>query len=100
MECTIRADFETRREADLAVEHLVQEHGVSRTDIFVRARGEANSAGTKAAGADLEGGHAPEERGGPDLAGRIEVSVDYHGKRPEMVRQALEIAGAKSIKAQ
>lgn len=99
MECTIRAEFETRREADLAVEHLVQEHGVPRTDIFVRARGEANSAGTKVAGADLESGHAPAERGSPELAGRIEVSVDYHGERPEIVRKALEIAGAKSVKA-
>ena len=37
MEGTIVAYFETRRDAELAVEHLVQEHGVARTDIFIRA---------------------------------------------------------------
>lgn len=31
METTIIGTFETRREAELAVEHVVQEHGVQRT---------------------------------------------------------------------
>ncbi len=57
MERTIVASFATRREADLAIEHLVQQHGIDRTDVFVGAPGEANSAGTKAAGADVESGH-------------------------------------------
>lgn len=52
MERTIVATFETRRDAETAVEHLVQEHGVKRTDIFVQAKGEANSAGVRPAGAD------------------------------------------------
>ncbi|MGQ3301911.1 hypothetical protein [Reyranella sp.] len=100
MERTIVAHFETRRDAEIAVEHLVQEHGVARTDIFIRAKGEANSAGVRAAGADVESGHGSPKRGTPELAGEIEVSVDYHGSEPEVVREALKAAGSRSIKAQ
>ena len=99
MEGTIVAYFETRRDAELAVEHLVQEHGVARTDIFIRARGAANSAGVRPAGADVESGHDYQKRGAPELAGEIEVSVDYHGGEPEVVREALKAAGSRSIKA-
>ncbi|MFN4016635.1 MAG: hypothetical protein ACK4JB_14945 [Reyranella sp.] len=99
MERTIVTLFETRRDADLAVEHLVQEHGVARTDIFIRAGGQSNSAGVKAAGADVESGHAPQKRGTPELGGEIEVSVDCHGRETEIVRKALEAAGSRSIKA-
>jgi hypothetical protein len=45
MSATIERTFTSRREADLAVERLVQEHGFERTDIFVSAEGNANSAG-------------------------------------------------------
>jgi len=99
MEGTIVAHFETRRDAELAVEHLVQEHGVARTDIFIRARGDANSAGVRPAGADVESGHDYQKRGAPELAGEIEVSVDYQGGEPEVVREALKAAGSRSIKA-
>lgn len=100
MERTLVARFETRRDAELAVEHLVQEHGVARTDIFIRAKGEANSAGIKPAGADVESGHDYQKRGTPELGGEIEVSIDYHGREPEVVREALKAAGSRSIKAQ
>jgi hypothetical protein len=33
----IRATFATRAEADLAVEHLVQQHGIARPDIFIQS---------------------------------------------------------------
>jgi hypothetical protein len=99
MERTIVAQFETRREAEVAVEHLVQEHGIPRADVFIRARGEANSAGVKPAGADVESGHAGvEKRGSPELAGPIEVSVDCHGDQSDVVRSALRAAGANSLK--
>jgi hypothetical protein len=100
MEGTIVAQFETRREAELAVEHLVQAHEVERSDIFIRARGEANSAGVRAAGADVESGHeGARERGTPELAGPIEVSVDYRGQNAADVRKALQEAGGKALKA-
>ena len=98
MERTIVAQFESRRQAELAVERLVQEHGIPRTDVFVRARGEANSSGVKAAGADIESGHpGVEKHGSPLLAGLIEVSVDCHGDQSAKVRGALSAAGASSL---
>ena len=100
MERAIVAHFETRRDAEIAVEHLVQAHGVTRTDIFIRAKGESSSAGVRAAGADVESGHGPQKRGTPELGGEIEVSLDYHGHEPEVVGEALKAAGSRSIKAQ
>jgi len=98
MERTIVAQFESRRQAELAVERLVQEHGIPRTDVFVRARGEANSSGVKAAGADIESGHpGVEKKGSPELAGMIEVSVDCHGDQSVKVCRALSAAGANSL---
>lgn len=43
MDTEVKATFATRREAELAVEHLVQEHRLNRTDIFVEPEGAANS---------------------------------------------------------
>ena len=77
MERTIVANFDPRRDAETAVEHLVQEHGIERADIFVRAPGKANTAGVRPAGADVESGHPGVERHGePELSGPIEVSVE------------------------
>jgi hypothetical protein len=99
MERTIVAQFESRRQAELAVEHLVQEHGIPRADVFIRARGEANSSGSRAEGADVESGHpGVESQGSPELAGTIEVSVDCHGDQSVKVRHALQTAGADSLK--
>lgn len=101
MERTIVASFATRREADLAVEHLVQQYGIERTDVFVRAPGAANSAGTKAAGADVESGHPGVEKSGkPELAGPVEVSVDCHGDKTARVEKAFREAGAVKLKTQ
>ncbi|WP_314963092.1 hypothetical protein [Bradyrhizobium cosmicum] len=36
MESTIIGGFDTRRGAELAVEHVVQECGVPRSDVFVQ----------------------------------------------------------------
>lgn len=94
------AHFETRRSAEIAVEHLVQEHGIERSDIFVRAPGEANTSGVRAAGADVESGHRGVARKGePELSGPIEVSVDCHGDRGTLVRSVLQQAGASPIAA-
>ena len=98
MERTIIAQFESRRQAELAVERLVQEHGIARTVVFLRARGEANSSGVKAAGADIESGHpGVEKHGSPQLAGMIEVSVDCHGDQSVEVCRVLSSAGASSL---
>ena len=49
---TITGLFQTRREAELAVEHMVQDYGLDRSRVEVRAAGEENTSGTKASGAD------------------------------------------------
>jgi hypothetical protein len=63
MGSTIERTFATREKAELAVEHLVQEHGFERTDIFVAPKGDYNSSGETA---DMEAaGNGP-----------ISVSID------------------------
>jgi hypothetical protein len=100
VEQTISAKFDTRRDAETAVEHLVQEHGINRADVFVRAAGKANTAGVRAAGGDIESGHpGVEKHGKPELSGPIEVSIDCHGDKATIVKSALEKAGAKQLRA-
>lgn len=89
-------NFSTRREADLAIEHLVQEHGVVRGDIDVRASGDHNTAGSERAGADLESGHPGVARqGAAKLDGLVEVSVGCPDESAEKVREVLKESGAK-----
>jgi bifunctional non-homologous end joining protein LigD len=49
---TIRATFDTREAADLAVEHLVQQHGISRPDIFIQSATNRNTTGSRPSGGD------------------------------------------------
>ena len=100
LEKTITASFDTRREAETAVEHLVQEHQVNRSDIFIRAAGKTNTAGIRPAGADIESGHpGVEKKGEPELSGPIVVSVDCHADTSAIVKSALEKDGAKQLHA-
>ena len=96
MESTIIGQFDTRRDAELAVEHVVQEHGVPRSDVFIEPVGGENSAGTLAAGADAKG--APEPEPQQQLEGALEVSVDFHGEDPKKIEDALLTTGAKSVR--
>jgi hypothetical protein len=100
MESTIVASFSTRRDAELAVEHIVQEHGIDRADVFVQAAGAANSAGQRAAGADTQSGRRDSAaRGQPDLNGPVEVSVDLHSQdAAARVEGALKQAGATRLR--
>lgn len=61
---TINALFKTRRAADLAVEHLVQEYGIPRADLFIQAAGGENTAGEEVGGADSASGEPGTERRG------------------------------------
>ena len=77
MSSTITAKFDTRREAEMAVEHLVQAHHIERTDIFITPEGPENSAGEEIAGSDTESDSpSPEERHDAALKGKVVVSVD------------------------
>lgn len=77
MATTLKATFETRRDAEMTVERLVQEKGIERSDIFVSADGPANTAGDVVAGSD-DASAAPSaaERNDGAHNGPIEVSVD------------------------
>ena len=77
MVTTLNATFDTRREAEMTVERLVQEHGVERTDIFIAATGDENTAGDEQAGSDGDAGEpSPEPRDDAPLNGAVSVSVD------------------------
>ena len=89
---TIKAVFETREAADLAVEHLVQQHGVSRPDIFVQSTTEQNTAGVRPSGGDTW--HDSESRGDGAFEGEIEVSADISASQIAKVQRTLGEAGA------
>lgn len=92
---TITGVFPTRREVELAVEHLVQEYGVERTDIFIEPSSTENSAGVEPSGGDAKSGH---QRSQPDadaaLNGTLIVSVDINDDDTEAVEKAFRDAGA------
>ena len=99
MSTTLKASFETRREAEMTIERLVQEYGVERTNIFVAAEGTKNSAGEEQAGSDNEAGApSPENRDDTALAGRISLSVDIEDDdRAAEVRSAFQEFGAEDV---
>jgi hypothetical protein len=77
MSSTIERTFNSRREAELAVERLVQEHGFERTDIFVSPAGQENSAGETTSGGDTST-HLEEERNDAPLGDAISISIDVN----------------------
>ena len=92
MPTTLTASFATRREADMTIERLVQELGIERTDIFVVAAGDDNTAGQEVARSDAEAGEPGREaRDDAALNGQVTVSVDI-----EDDDRADEIRGAFS----
>jgi hypothetical protein len=71
---TITGLFDSRAEAERAVETLVQQHGLPRDRIQVQSAGSANAtAGTMEARSESHHGFRTEETG--DQAGGIMVSV-------------------------
>ncbi|PWE54009.1 hypothetical protein DEM27_22030 [Metarhizobium album] len=83
---TIRATFETREAADLAVEHLVQSHGISRPDIFVQPAASKNSAGSAPSGGDVR--RDGDVRTDAHLGGEIEVSADIAASKIAAVQRS------------
>ena len=98
MQRKITGQFSTRRDADLAVERLVQELGIDRSSVSVGPRGAGNSAGTELAGADAESGHPGlEKHGDPELNDVIEVSVGCSDADAGRIEAAMNSAGAKHV---
>ncbi|MFZ2996702.1 hypothetical protein [Sphingobium sp.] len=95
MSTTLTGTFDSRDQADMAVERLVQEIGIERTDIFVAASGTQNSAGNLIGGADSATVDQAERNDVP-LAGGITVSIDLQDEaRIEVVTAALDEFGAQ-----
>lgn len=99
MGSSLNALFETRRDAEMTIERLVQEYGINRADIFVASAGQANSAGERTSGTDAGAGE-PGESGShdADLNGPIEVSVDIQDDhKASEVRKAFAEFGAHDV---
>lgn len=90
----MRAEFATRREAEMAVEHLVQEHGLDRKAVTITTASAENSVGTEAAGADVEDGHGHEVTDAqPALGGKLVVTVEAEDALSDKVRASFENCG-------
>ncbi|MFT4054587.1 MAG: hypothetical protein QM681_08770 [Novosphingobium sp.] len=77
MTTTIERTFGSRRDAELAIERLVQEYGFERTDVFVSSAGDENSAGDTPSGGDTTTHMEPARTDAP-LSEAISVSVDVN----------------------
>lgn len=92
MRTTITGTFETRRQAELVVEHLVQELDIARDDIEIAPEDDENSAGEENDGADADGEQDAA------LNGRIAVSVEVMDEADgEAVEAAFEKMGAEDV---
>lgn len=92
--------FRTREEADLAVEHLAQEHRIDPAFIYVEPVDAENSTGVRTSGGDHASGE-PSHGNRPDapLRGAIQVSVPVHPDDLARLTRALEEAGAVDIQS-
>ena len=94
----VSAVFRTRAEADLAVEHLVQEHGLNSSFIYVEPVGVANSAGTETSGGDhASGSPSHPDRADAPLHGAIGVTVLFEHKHLAHVEQVLKECGGLEV---
>jgi len=94
----VRATFETRREAELAVEHLVQEHEIERDHIVVGPDGDDNSVGTKVNGSDNDTVLEESDADDAALEGVIAVSVTVEDEETaETVEGVFEEFGGSDI---
>lgn len=95
---TITGDFETRREAELAVEHLVQQEGLDRASITLAPAGDRNTVGTKPDGADKSDGRAGQQaRDDAPTEGAVKITVSISSEKAGAIRQALSVAKARNI---
>ena len=81
-----------REAADLAAEHLVQQPGISRPDIFIQSATDRKTAGSMPSGGDAS--HEEGARKDATLEGDIEVSADIAASQITAVQRSLGDAGA------
>lgn len=93
----LAATFSTREAADLAVEHLVQEHRVDPLAIFVEAVGDNNSVGAVRSGGDSPAARSPGRDDAP-LNGTLRVTLATDGRNVSQLRKVLAEAGAVEVR--
>lgn len=98
MTSALTATFDTRREAELVVERLVQEFKLDRKMITVRADGDENTVGETTSGGDVQSaGPSVEARDDAPVDGRIRVSVSPEASGDmEAVRSAFAEFGGRN----
>ena len=94
----LTAIFRTRADADLAIEHLTQEHGIDPAFIYAEPVDDENSAGVAASGGDHAAG-APSHQERPDapLHGAIQLTVPVKHAELAALIKVLEDTGAVDI---
>ena len=99
MSIMLTATFETRPEAEMTVERLVQEFRLDRAAIFIAAEGDENSAGEEQAGSDMAAGDpSPEDRSDTSLRAAIVVTVEVADETTaENVRGAFDEFEASGV---
>lgn len=96
----LSAIFATREQAELAVEHLVQEYKIERATIYVEPVADENSSGVEISGGDhASGDPGSRERHDAALKGAIEVSTPATTENMAKLRRALEDTGAIRVEA-
>jgi hypothetical protein len=87
---TITADFDIRREAEMAVERLVQEYGIDRSAVQVGPVSDDNTVGTRPSGADKDSETG--DAGASPTHGRIRVSATIDDAVADRAQEALRQA--------
>ncbi|HEX2017978.1 MAG TPA: hypothetical protein VGO17_03480 [Aurantimonas sp.] len=83
----------------MAIERLVQQHGVKRSAVAVTPASAANSAGIEVASADAKRGEPTAPTGdAAALNGRIAVSLDREEADAETIREVFKEFGAADIR--
>ncbi|KPF62312.1 hypothetical protein IP88_15000 [alpha proteobacterium AAP81b] len=91
--------FATRREAEMAVERLVQEHDVPRGAILVAPAAAENSVGSEIGGSDAKRGpQAPAPEAGAALHGAIAVSLPAGDLDSERILAAFREFDARDVR--
>lgn len=90
MPVMLTATFDTRREAEMTIERLVQQFDLDRAAISVGTEGDANSAGEEVAGSDTNAGEpSVDQRDDAALAGSIVVTAEVPDEETaDLVRDA------------
>ncbi|MBI0537689.1 hypothetical protein D9599_19190 [Roseomonas sp. KE2513] len=99
MSQVITGFFNTRREAEMTVERLVQDHGLDRNSVQAMAEGEENSSGTEVSGADAADAAAGEQPEGV-RRGRIVVRAEVGDELLEVAMASFRECNATELKAE